>query len=603
VSAPLRLVEHEVDPKLLSAETTPRRALSDITNRVTVGSPRGGKRSGAGRPSSADRKAREEEQGRIYRTAQLTSNTQRAHLREQLQSLANPSGRTLTVQENRVVLALLLALQLMHHNTVTQAINTVAQWVGSSHTTVRSVWQRYQTEGQVPEPVEHIRGAAAASHPWRRTLLSADAISLLQLSLLKSKQSAKHCSSRLLAVELEKKLHVSVHPSTIQRWLRKIGYKWKSSHSIGARSDSRIRGFIKEYAVALKQQEEGKAVLVYIDESFVHTGHHCRYGWFSDSNEVRRKSGRGKRLILLHAMSKDGLLAKKDNEGEVMEVSADVSERAPNAELVFSGLNVDEDYHKSMDGEVFMEWVKQRLLPAFRARYRGKQMILVLDNAPYHHAHAPGWKSAQSMSKGEAAAFLVTHHGGQLKIIRDGTEHSFGLTSLFRTKASKYVPSKQEMTNKIREILKAKPELSHTQLQSLFHKTDYQLLFTPPYTPQVQPIELVWAHVKNYVARQTTKDTTEEQLRAIVRRGFYGDDASDHEAVDAPLCTRLVKHCHAWMDKFIEIDEDLDGDLMNLSYCGDAESDDDKDLETDNRSDEDSDTSSEDDSDEDEDTR
>ena len=33
----------------------------------------------------------------------------------------------------------------------------------------------------------------------------------------------------------------------------------------------------------------------------------------------------------------------------------------------------------------FMEWVDEKLIPTFKARFPDKKMILVLDNAPYHH--------------------------------------------------------------------------------------------------------------------------------------------------------------------------------------------------------------------------
>ena len=38
----------------------------------------------------------------------------------------------------------------------------------------------------------------------------------------------------------------------------------------------------------------------------------------------------------------------------------------------------------------------------------------------------------------------------------------------------------------------------------------YQLIYTPTYTPTVQPIEMVWAYVKNYVARQYENGTAQK---------------------------------------------------------------------------------------------
>ena len=43
------------------------------------------------------------------------------------------------------------------------------------------------------------------------------------------------------------------------------------------------------------------------------------------------------------------------------------------------------DYHKNMDGFMFMKWVDTSLVPCFKARYGEEmKMILILDNASYH---------------------------------------------------------------------------------------------------------------------------------------------------------------------------------------------------------------------------
>ena len=43
------------------------------------------------------------------------------------------------------------------------------------------------------------------------------------------------------------------------------------------------------------------------------------------------------------------------------------------------------DYHGMIKNQNFMEWVDEKLIPTFKARFPDKKMILVLDNAPYHH--------------------------------------------------------------------------------------------------------------------------------------------------------------------------------------------------------------------------
>ena len=44
------------------------------------------------------------------------------------------------------------------------------------------------------------------------------------------------------------------------------------------------------------------------------------------------------------------------------------------------------DYHDNMDGVGFEWWLENRLFSAFEAKYGAeKKMIVVMDNASYHH--------------------------------------------------------------------------------------------------------------------------------------------------------------------------------------------------------------------------
>ncbi len=61
------------------------------------------------------------------------------------------------------------------------------------------------------------------------------------------------------------------------------------------------------------------------------------------SNEVHRPASKGKRFIILHAMTKEGVLTERDENGEPEEVSNDMKEEAPNTELVFPDLKMRED--------------------------------------------------------------------------------------------------------------------------------------------------------------------------------------------------------------------------------------------------------------------
>ena len=91
----------------------------------------------------------------------------------------------------------------------------------------------------------------------------------------------------------------------------------------------------------------------------------------------------------------------------------------------------------------------------------------------------------------------------------------------------------------IKQYLKERPHLTRSHLQKVFDQHGYRLIFTPPYTPQLQPIELLWADVKNFVARSTSSSFNAESLQQLVRLGFHGDPARNHEGVTpARPCVR-----------------------------------------------------------------
>ena len=114
---------------------------------------------------------------------------------------------------------------------------------------------------------------------------------------------------------------------------------------------------------------------------------------------------KGKRIIIMHAMTKDGLM-----ELEGVEPSNILTELYHSCALIFDEVCVDgvtpADYHHTINGEKFIGWIQQRLLPTFKKMYPGKKMYLVLDNAKYHHHRGPDWFSPSSKRKGQLADFL-----------------------------------------------------------------------------------------------------------------------------------------------------------------------------------------------------
>jgi hypothetical protein len=77
------------------------------------------------------------------------------------------------------------------------------------------------------------------------------------------------------------------------------------------------------------------------------------------------------------------------------------------AELLWVAQSHTGDYHDNMNSDMFMKWVKGKLVPTFEKLHPGKNMVLVADNAPYHHKREIG--SLASLTKSQLVDLMTKH--------------------------------------------------------------------------------------------------------------------------------------------------------------------------------------------------
>ena len=410
----------------------------------------------------------------------------------------------------------------------------------------------------------------------------------------------------------------------------------------------RIRRFCIEYCDALVKERAGTHVIVTMDESYCHQHHNCatwnKIDKQSGESTVEGAAGRGKRQIITHAITKHGLLVRWREAGDLaataapapnaMEVDPPVAtppfdpaqkwvhkatdtpsvtridrelsvkpnqsytfQRRESAELVFPagraknkdgkfiGAATRGDYHDNFDGHVFMLWVEKRLTPAFEACFPGKLMILVLDNAKYHHGlvddfvgvldhHKPNrlqmyeWmdefqlasieltvssessKARRTRFKfkaGEAARTVTVHRVANGQVVKSKKKGTYkGKT--FNTK--KCNVSNKEMQAAIKKHVGTNyPHRMCTKIVKYFYTRHWILIWTPPYCPDVQPIEKLWAHTKNGVAKNYNGHMrTLPQLYDQIMTEFYGGPRENALMDAAPGFTptnaaNLFRHC------------------------------------------------------------
>ena len=157
----------------------------------------------------------------------------------------------------------------------------------------------------------------------------------------------------------------------------------------------------KEYVIRLdkylKLEIRGKAVIVYIDESYLNEGHHNSWVWMDPrraSEFSLQAKKKGRRLIAIDALTKFGRLSLGNKcESEILKLVRQKQVPPADAPLetgMYVWAQTDResevsDYHGTMDSDMFVKYIKNRVYPAFKARFgTEKRMILVMDNAKYH---------------------------------------------------------------------------------------------------------------------------------------------------------------------------------------------------------------------------
>lgn len=151
------------------------------------------------------------------------------------------------------------------------------------------------------------------------------------------------------------------------------------------------------------------------------------------------------------------------------------------------------------------------------------------------------------------------------RVDKQGNEikRRMGQNSFFES-GGKWAPTNDELKARLRQYLDENPNYQKTEVQKLFDEHGYQLIYTPPYTPTTQPIEMVWGYVKGYVAGKFKNNRTIDTLRKETLAGMYGDGTPDHKGVTADYCSKVINKCHKWCDSFIKSDGVLVGSIGNM---------------------------------------
>ena len=267
--------------------------------------------------------------------------------------------------------------------------------------------------------------------------------------------------------------------TSLWRIVRKMGFKY-------AKADGRKYLLERSDIIALRhsflrRMRENRNLpqprpVVYQDETWLNAHHSVSKCWQhpgtsqqGDDRELGLKipPGQGSRLIINHAGSSEGFI--------------------PNGLLLFAAKSKSGDYHDEMNGENFKKWFMEMLLPNIPPN-----AIIVIDNAPYH--------SMQT----EKAPTTATRKADMIAWLQN-KGISFAADML-----------KPELYELIKRY---KPREKKYVIDEIAREHGHEIVRLPPYHCDLNPIELIWANIKNYVARRNTtwklKDVQSLCLEAV----------------------------------------------------------------------------------------
>ena len=115
-----------------------------------------------------------------------------------------------------------------------------------------------------------------------------------------------------------------------------------------------------------------------------------------------------------------------------------------------------------------------------------------------------------------------------------------------------------------------KPEVLDSRVEGVFREKQWEIIWTPPYCPKFQPIELVWGVGKQRAATLYKPGRTMKETKEHLRRGWYGGVGSADEVwaeCNVAGCWRTAMgEIDQWIakDNVVNPGQGVTGNLANL---------------------------------------
>ncbi len=409
-------------------------------------------------------------------------------------------GKSLTPEEKRVIVTLKKYFDrtqkdLQEHRY--PSVQKVANALGFGITTVKRILADYNRGIDFGVMEQEFKG-----RPQR--LLSDSIQTVVRDYIRKANKEGAYITLEMLCEHLsgvapEKEFSVRTLGRALDRWGFTFG---KGVRTQRLKEKDHVVAARKRYLrrkIANRKGEEGTVrPEVYLDESYVNKNHSKDFVWYYDDDGpwIQKPTGKGERLIIMNAITKDGWI--------------------PGAKVTFKSTRKTGDYHGQMNQGMFTKWFKEKLLANIP-----DNSLIIMDNASCHNILSPLSAPTPSCKKENIQSWLERNS----------------------------IPVKEDcLKAELVEILaKVGPQPTYI-LDEIAGEQGHEILRTPPYHPELQPIETCWGIVKNEIARNC--DFTMENLILQLEKAF--------DKVTSKTCAGLIMKIREVEDAFWRDDAALD---------------------------------------------
>jgi len=411
-------------------------------------------------------------------------------------------GRPLSPETKKLVVSVKQYFDGKKLKPMEPSVKRTADALGIGVATVKRVMADYNRDPKLLDEPAKVRGRP--DHAVRATHQEA-----IRAYIRSANKQGKYITLSTIEDFLKERsegeaFHIATLARTLNRWGFEFGKGTRSQHLKE-----------KDHVIAARQRylrkkrdnrtSSGDSVRpeVYLDESYVNKNHSNDFIWYSgeDGPWVQKPTGKGERLIIINAITKSGWV--------------------PNAKLVFKSTKKTGDYHGQMNWDLFKKWFVEMLLENI-----SPNCLVIMDNASYHNTLSEHSPPTPLCSKKRIMEWL---------------------------EQNRIYCRPDCLKPELVEILKKLAPAPSYAIDEIARSHGHEVIRTPPYHPELQPIETCWGVVKNHIARNS--DFTMKNLIQQLEAGF--------DKVTGKTCAEIIEKVRKIEDEFWT--EDLQFDEQEIT--------------------------------------